>query len=114
MSDTIFDKILAGQIPANVVYQDDWVMAFRDVNPQAPTHVLVIPRKRCARFSELTTKDAVDVGEFFKRVALVAGKLGLEKDGYRVVINNGKHGQQTVEYIHAHILGGRQLHWPPG
>jgi histidine triad (HIT) family protein len=114
VSDTIFDKILAGQIPANVVYQDDWVMAFRDVNPQAPTHVLVIPKKRCARFEELKTKDAVDVGEFFKRVSHVAEKLGLEKDGYRVVINNGKHGQQTVEYIHAHVLGGRQFHWPPG
>lgn len=114
MSETIFDKILAGKIPADVVYQDEWVFAFRDINPQAPTHVLVIPKKRCARFEDLKSQAALDVGEFFKRVSFVAEKLGLEKHGYRIVINNGAHGQQTVEYIHAHILGGRQLHWPPG
>lgn len=114
MSNTIFDKILAGQIPADIVYQDDWVLAFRDIHPQAPTHVLVIPKRRCERFEQLKARDASEVGEFFKRVSEVAAKLGLEKNGYRIVINNGEHGQQTVEYLHAHILGGRAMHWPPG
>lgn len=114
MNDTIFDKILAGQIPADIVYQDDWVLAFRDIHPQAPTHVLVIPKNRCERFEQLKSRDALEIGEFFKRVAEVAAKLGLEKDGYRIVINNGRNGQQTVEYLHAHILGGRGMHWPPG
>lgn len=115
MSDkTIFDRILAKEIPANVVHEDDDVLAFRDVNPQAPVHVLVIPKKKVARFAELRERPTTDVGEFFKKVSEVAAKLGLEKEGYRVVINNGRHGQQTVEYVHAHILGGRQLTWPPG
>ena len=114
VSSTIFDKILAKAIPASVVYEDDSVLAFRDVNPQAPVHVLVIPKTKVARFEELKGRPASEVGEFFSRVAKVAGELGLEKGGYRVVINNGRDGQQTVEYLHAHILGGRGLTWPPG
>ena len=114
MSDTIFDKILAKQIPANVVYEDDKVLAFRDINPQAPIHVLVIPKRKVARFDQLKDAAVVDVGAFFQTVAKVAAELGLEKNGYRVVINNGRDGQQTVDYLHAHILGGRGLSWPPG
>jgi histidine triad (HIT) family protein len=111
---TIFDKILAREIPAHVVYEDDDVLAFNDVNPQAPVHVLVIPKKKVARFEELPECPEAEVGAFFSRVAKVARKLGLEKSGYRIVINNGRDGQQTVEYLHAHVLGGRGLTWPPG
>jgi len=114
MAVTIFDKILAGEIPCQKIYEDEFVLAFRDVNPQAPTHVLVIPKKKVERFEEYKSVDPVEVGHFFTRVAKVASELGLEKRGYRVVINNGADGQQSVEYLHAHILGGRQLAWPPG
>lgn len=114
MSDTIFDKILAKEIPSTVVYEDEHVLAFRDVNPQAPTHVLVIPRKKVARFAELRDQATADVGHFFQSVSKAAAALKLDGPGYRVVINNGRDGQQTVEYIHAHILGGRALTWPPG
>ncbi len=114
MSETIFDKIIAKEIPAKIVYEDDWVLAFHDVNPQAPVHVLVIPKKKVRGFAEFTSQDAVDVGNYMLRIAKVAKQLGLDADGYRVVFNNGRNGQQTVDYIHAHILGGRQLSWPPG
>lgn len=111
---TIFDKIIAKEIPAKIAYEDDYVLAFHDINPQAPVHVLVIPKKKVRGFAELGTKSAQDVGEYMQRVAKVASELGLDGDGYRVVFNNGKNGQQTVDYIHAHILGGRKLSWPPG
>lgn len=114
MAITIFDKILAKEVPANVVYEDEWVLAFRDINPQAPVHVVVIPKRKLERFAELKDRDAVEVGEFFKRVSKIASELELEASGYRVVINNGRDGQQSVDYIHAHILGGRGLNWPPG
>ena len=107
-------KIIAKKIPAKIAYEDEWVLAFHDVNPQAPVHVLVIPKNRVSRFAELQKANAQQVGEFFTRVAAVASKLDLDVKGYRIVINNGEHGQQTVEYLHAHIIGGRQLHWPPG
>lgn len=111
---TIFEKILSKEIPSDAVYEDDDVYAFRDIQPQAPVHVLVIPKKKIARFASLPDWDDKEAGRFFKKVAEVAAKLELEENGYRIVINNGKHGQQTVEYLHAHILGGRQLSWPPG
>lgn len=111
---TIFDKILAGAIPCEKVFEDENVLAFRDINGQAPVHVLVIPKKKVARFESYKDADVLEVGAFFVRVAKVAAELGLEKRGYRVVINNGQDGQQSVEYLHAHILGGRQLGWPPG
>jgi histidine triad (HIT) family protein len=114
---TIFDKILAGEIPANKVYEDDYVLAFHDVNPQAPTHVLVIPKLKFTGFSALKNQGEENVkimGEYMSRISLVAEKLGLDDDGYRVVFNQGSDGGQTVEYIHAHIIGGRSLTWPPG
>lgn len=114
MSDTIFDKILSGDIPVDSVYEDDDVLAFRDINPKAPIHVLVIPKKRVTRFSELAAGNVEDVGRFFTATSKVAASLGLDKDGYRVVLNNGSDGGQEVEYLHAHILGGRKLTWPPG
>lgn len=111
---TIFEKILDGEIPADRVYEDEEVLAFNDIEPQAPVHVLVIPKTKIVRFAELKNRLPEDIGVFFKKVSQVASELGLDADGYRVIINNGKYGQQTVEYLHAHILGGRQMQWPPG
>lgn len=113
-NDTIFDKILAGEISTETVYQDDDVFAFKDINPQAPVHVLVIPKKRISDFTDLADADVDHAGVYLKKVARVAKILGLDKDGYRVVFNSGPYGQQSVEYLHAHILGGRQMKWPPG
>ncbi|NRA64680.1 MAG: histidine triad nucleotide-binding protein [Pseudobacteriovorax sp.] len=111
---TIFDKILAKEIPADVVYEDDAVLAFKDINPQAPTHILVIPKKRIPGYADLLAESDAFVGDYMKKVAKVAQELGLNGDGYRIVFNYGKNGQQTVNHIHAHILGGRGMSWPPG
>jgi histidine triad (HIT) family protein len=114
METTIFDRILSKEIPANIVYEDEIVLAFRDINPQAPVHVLVIPKRRISRFADLQNQDAQFVGQYIQRVSQVATKLGLDESGYRIVFNNGENGGQEVEYIHAHILGNRRLVWPPG
>ncbi|OQY33859.1 MAG: histidine triad nucleotide-binding protein [Spirochaetaceae bacterium 4572_59] len=114
MEDTIFDKILAGDSPADIVYEDDYVLAFNDINPQAPVHVIVIPKKKIRDFIKLQESDLQDIGLFFQMVSKVASSLKLDKDGYRIILNCGKNGQQTVEYLHAHILGERQMSWPPG
>ncbi len=113
-SDTIFDKIIRKEIPAKIVHEDEHVLAFHDIAPQAPVHVLVIPKHKWAFFSDLEHADPVLVGHFMKGVSATAAKLGLVANGYRIVFNNGRDGQQTVDYIHAHILGGRPLTWPPG
>ena len=112
--ETIFDKIIAGEIPAKVVHDDEDILAFHDINPQAPLHILVIPKKKLTNFSELADVSQEQVGALFQGVAKVAKSIGLAEGGYRVVVNCGKDGQQTVDYIHAHILGGRKLKWPPG
>jgi len=115
MSDvTIFDKILAGEIPADKVYEDEFILAFRDISPQAPVHVLVIPKHKVQNFDGLCELETEVVGRLFQGAARVARELELPADGYRVVINHGRHGQQTVDYLHLHLLGGRQLTWPPG
>lgn len=114
MEETIFDKILKGDIPADVVFENDKVLAFRDINPQAPVHVLVIPKKKVESFNDLKDVSPEETGLFLNSVSEVAGLLGLAEDGYRIVMNCGKIGQQTVEYLHAHILGERQMKWPPG
>jgi histidine triad (HIT) family protein len=111
MSDTIFDKILRGEIPSTKVYEDDLVYAFNDINPIAPVHVLVIPKNKIERFSDFEDQDVLETGEFIKRIAIVAKTLGLKK-GYRIIFNNGDEGGQEVEYIHAHILGGKKLRFP--
>jgi histidine triad (HIT) family protein len=108
-TETIFDKILAKVIPAQVVYEDDHVLAFKDISPQAKVHVLVIPKKRARNLSELQDWDARDVGLFFQRVAAVAEHIGIAKNGYRTVLNTGREGGQSVDYVHAHILGGESL-----
>lgn len=114
MSETIFDKILQKEIKANIAYEDEHVLAFHDIAPQAPVHVLVIPKKKMARFAEAQHADPLALGQYMASIAKVAAHLGLEKKGYRIIFNNGHDGLQTVEYIHAHILGGRLLRWPPG
>jgi histidine triad (HIT) family protein len=113
-NDTIFDKILAKEIPSDPVYEDEHVYAFNDINPQAPVHVLVVPKHRMTSVADFKDEDAETIGIFLKAVSAVAAKLGLEESGYRVVFNTGDHAQQSVEYVHAHIIGGRQLSWPPG
>lgn len=114
MEETIFDKIIKGEIPADIIYEDDNVLAFNDINPQAPVHVLVIPKKKVTSFNDLKDLSPEETGVFLKGVSTVAVSLGLAQDGYRIVLNCGSNGQQTVEYLHAHILGERQMKWPPG
>ncbi|MEZ4742480.1 MAG: histidine triad nucleotide-binding protein [Bdellovibrionota bacterium] len=114
MDETIFDKIIAKKIPADLVYEDEDILAFKDINPQAPVHVLVIPKKKIGRFAELGHQSTNFIAKYFIGISKVAEHLGLEKDGYRVIFNNGEDAGQEVEYIHAHILAGRRLQWPPG
>ncbi len=113
MSDCLFCKIIDGEIPAKVIYEDEWMTVFHDISPQAPTHFLVIPKKHISSVNELTSEDEALVGKIVVRIAGLTKELGL-KDGYRIVINTGKDGQQTVQHLHFHVLGGRSLQWPPG
>lgn len=111
-SDCLFCQIAGGEMSADVVHQDDDLMAFRDINPQAPTHILVIPRKHVPSVDELQEEDAELVGKLFLAAREVAADEGL--DGYRLVMNNGASAGQSVFHIHLHVLGGRPLSWPPG
>ncbi|VDM09337.1 unnamed protein product [Wuchereria bancrofti] len=111
-SDTIFGKIIRKEIPANIIMEDDDVLAFHDISPQAPIHFLVIPKKPIAMLQDVKDQDETVLGKLLVAAAKTANKLGL-KDGYRVVINNGKHGCQSVYHLHVHVMGGRQLGWPP-
>ena len=113
MSKTLFEKIIAREIPAAIIYEDDSVLAFRDINPQAPVHVLIVPKKPVARIAEARTDDQQLLGYLLLQAAEVARRLDL-KNGYRLVINNGADGGETVPHLHVHILGGRHLAWPPG
>jgi histidine triad (HIT) family protein len=113
-ADCIFCKIAAGKIDADIVYQDDRAVAFRDLNPQAPTHVLVIPRKHVATINDVTESDVGDVGGLFLAAKAVAGQEGLEEKGYRVVMNCMEGAGQSVFHVHLHVLGGRSFRWPPG
>lgn len=110
---TLFDKIIAKEIPADVLYEDDAALAFRDINAQAPSHFLVIPKARIQQISKACDDDAPLLGHLLSVARKVADQEKLEK-GYRIVINNGEHGCQTVYHIHIHVMGGRQLSWPPG
>ncbi|MEM7554305.1 MAG: histidine triad nucleotide-binding protein [Cyanobacteria bacterium P01_A01_bin.84] len=111
--DTIFGKIIRREIPADIVYEDDRALAFRDVNPQAPVHILVIPKKQIPKLSDSQSDDTQLLGHLLQTVKTIAEQERLA-NGYRVVINNGNDGGQTVYHLHLHILGGRQLKWPPG
>lgn len=111
---TLFEKIIAGQIPADIVYQDEWCVAFRDINPKAPTHVLVVPRKPVVNVAEADEADAELLGRVLLAAAKVARQEGVAESGYRLVLNNGQNAGQTVFHLHCHVLGGRPLGWPPG
>jgi histidine triad (HIT) family protein len=111
---TIFAKILSGEIPADKLHEDEHCIAFRDIAPQAPHHVLVIPRKPIVSVAHAEPEDAALLGHLMLVAAKVARDLGLESGGYRLVTNIGEHGGQSVYHLHIHILGGRQLGWPPG
>ena len=114
MSDCLFCKILDGEIPCDRVYEDDHVIAFRDMNPQAPTHILVIPRKHISTVNDLTVDDKNIVGEMMLAAQAIAKQEGIEDDGYRLIMNCNEGAGQTVFHIHLHILGGRRMNWPPG
>ena len=111
---TIFKKIIDKEIPAKIVYEDDLCLAFHDVSPQAPIHVLVIPKKEIKSIAALTTEDQKLLGHLMFKIKEVASDLGLAENGYRVVTNIGDQGGQSVDHLHFHILGGRSLSWPPG
>ena len=111
---TLFEKIIARQIPAQIVYEDALVLAFRDINPQAPTHVLLVPKKPIPRIGKATAEDQSLLGHLLLKAAEVAALLGLQDGGYRLVLNHGKNGGESVPHLHCHILGGRQMQWPPG
>ena len=110
---TIFKKIIDGEIPANMVHEDELCLAFHDVSPQAPVHVLIIPRKEIASVDEIADEDQATIGHMWCVIRDLAKKLDLG-DGYRVVVNCGSDGGQTVNHLHYHLLGGRSLTWPPG
>ncbi len=114
MNECIFCKIVARTIPAALVYEDDLVVAFDDTNPQAPTHTLVIPRKHVASIAELQDSDVGLLGHLMLAGNKIAKLKGIADAGYRVVVNTGAHGGQSVSHLHLHVLGGRHLAWPPG
>lgn len=114
MAETVFSGILSGEIPADIVYEDDLAVAFNDINPQAPTHILIIPRRPLTSIAGADEADAKLLGHLLLVAARLARKIGLDETGYRVVTNIGQDGGQTVDHLHLHLLGGRPLGWPPG
>ena len=114
MTDCLFCRIANREIPASIVYEDTRVMAFADINPQAPTHVLVIPKRHIATLNEMSVEDDQIVGELVRRAAAIARERGLAAGGFRAVFNTNKDAGQTVFHIHLHLLGGRNMAWPPG
>jgi histidine triad (HIT) family protein len=114
MTDTIFSKIIAREIPADIVYEDDDVLAFKDVNPQAPVHVLVIPKREIPTVNDLAPDDAELVGRLILAARKIAHDMGVAEEGYRTVINCNAGAGQSVYHLHLHLLGGRPMGWPPG
>jgi histidine triad (HIT) family protein len=114
VAECLFCKIVAGQIPGAVVYESDHVVAFKDINPQAPTHVLIVPRRHIASLNDLEPADDAIVGELVRTAAAIAKKNGHAEGGYRTVFNCNADAGQTVFHIHLHVLGGRKMTWPPG
>ena len=113
-NDCLFCKIVAGEIPADVIFESETAIAFRDINPQAPTHVLIIPRRHIATINDLQDGDEATVGDLFLVAAKIAADEGIAEDGYRVVMNCNEGAGQSVFHIHLHLLGGRPMGWPPG
>ena len=115
MSDvTIFEKILAGEIPCDKVYEDEYTFAFRDIAAQAPTHILVIPKKKIVNIASSKDEDHEYLGKVLRAARIIAEQEGISEKGYRLVFNNNRDGGQTVDYLHCHLIGGRPLGWPPG
>ena len=114
MSKTLFERIIAREIPADIVFEDDQVLAFRDIKPQAPVHILIIPKKLITRVGEATPDDQAVLGHLLLKAAEVARKAGVAGTGYRLVFNNGRDAGEAVPHLHCHLLGGRALEWPPG
>jgi histidine triad (HIT) family protein len=114
MTDCLFCKIVNREIPGSIVYEDDRVLAFNDINPQAPTHVLLVPKRHIASLNDLTPGDDEIVGELARRAAAIAKERGVAAGGYRTVFNTNRDAGQTVFHIHLHLLGGRSMQWPPG
>lgn len=114
MGDNIFAKIIAKEIPAKIVYEDDRVLAFHDIQPKAPVHILIVPKKEMAKLNQATAADESLLGHLLVVAEQVAQQQGVAKHGYRLVINNGAQAGQAVPHLHVHLLGGRLLQWPPG
>lgn len=114
MSKTLFERIAAREIPAEILYEDDRVIAFRDIRPVAPQHALIVPKKPIARVALAAAADQELLGHLLLKAVVVAEKLGVKESGFRLVINNGGDAGETVPHLHVHILGGRHLDWPPG
>jgi histidine triad (HIT) family protein len=111
---TLFEKIISGELPGQFLYEDEHCVVLRDINPQAPVHFLVVPRKVIARVGEAGAEDAGLLGHLLLVAAEVARQEGVAESGFRVIINHGRDGGETVPHLHVHVLGGRPLHWPPG
>ena len=114
MPECLFCRIIDREIDASIVYEDEHIVAFNDINPQAPTHVLVVPRRHIGSLNELSPDDDALVGEIVRRAAAIAKQRGISAKGYRTVFNTNREAGQTVFHIHLHLLGGRTMHWPPG
>jgi histidine triad (HIT) family protein len=114
MADNIFAKIIRKEIPAKIVYEDDRALAFRDINPKAPVHILILPKKDIARISEARAEDEPMLGHLLTVASEIARKEGIDGSGFRLVINKGAHAGESVPHLHVHLLGGRQMDWPPG
>jgi histidine triad (HIT) family protein len=111
---TIFEKIIAREIPADIVFENDDVIAFRDIDPKAPIHILIVPKRLIATVNDLQPSDAELVGAMMLAAKQIAAAEGIAESGYRLVVNCNRDGGQSVDHIHCHLLGGRQMHWPPG
>lgn len=111
---TLFERIIQGEVPAQIIHEDDQCVAIRDINPQAPTHVLVIPKKVIPRLGEASDSDEGLLGHLLLTAAEVAKREGLAGNGYRIVVNQGWQAGESVPHLHVHVLGGRQMKWPPG
>jgi len=114
MSKSIFTQIIDREIPADIVFENDLAIAIKDINPQAPVHILIIPKKHISTINDIQESDKVIVGELFMIAKNLAKEYGIDRDGYRTIFQCNEHGGQTVYHIHLHLIGGRQLSWPPG
>lgn len=114
MTDCLFCGIINGKIPSDLIYEDKEMIAFKDINPQAPTHILIVPRRHIQSLSEMTEADKGLTGNLLFAARKIAQDQGISNEGYRVVVNNGQNGGQTVFHLHLHLMGGRPMAWPPG